>query len=101
MQKFSEQGAEKIFFRYLEKIDRKTTIHPLGYDGLAEHDKELLSAYEFELEVSNGGLEQYFINPAGDNWEKVYSALKTMGSKRILKIFDETIKLFPNGQPSV
>jgi hypothetical protein len=52
------------------------------------------------LEISNGGIEQFFINPAGDRWRETRDALKAVGAVRLATMFDKALSVFPDETPS-
>jgi hypothetical protein len=72
----------------------------VDWEGRSNFERTLLLAYNFELEVSNGGLDQYFLNPAGDKWQETLAALRQIGATRIVRIFEKALEVFPNRTPS-
>ena len=52
------------------------------------------------MEWSNGGLHQFFVNPAGNEWQETLVALEQIGACRIKKIFESAIAVFPSSCPS-
>ena len=87
--------------RYLEAIDKKILAGGgQTWDCLSPPERATITAYFLALEISNGGIEQFFINPAGDRWRETHDALKTVGATRLADLFEEALSVFPNGRPS-
>ena len=95
-----EQAQESLVYQHLQRIDQKIMLGSEAYEDLSKSARMFTSAYTFELEVSNGGLEQYFANPSGNEWKEVHEAFVAMQSRRILNIFERALSLFPENQPS-
>lgn len=53
-----------------------------------------------QIEVQNGGFDQYFLNSAGDFWQDVLGGLTAIGDERGLARFREVLSIFPNSSPS-
>jgi hypothetical protein len=68
---------------------------------LPELERTLWLVYALELEVSNGGVHQYFANPAGDNWKETLGALQRIGASRIEQLLTKALAVFPQHSPSV
>jgi hypothetical protein len=87
--------------RYLAAIDAK--IRATGsadWSRLSPAERMTITAYFFAMEVSNGGIEQFFINPAGDRWRDTLFALKVLGPDRLTVMYEEALSVFPGGAPS-
>lgn len=54
---------------------------------------------EFEDEVNNGGLHQFFNNSSGDNTADTIGALETIGATAMADILRRAASRFPNGFP--
>ena len=54
---------------------------------------------DFEDEVNNGGLHQFFNNSSGDNTAETVLALETIGASRMAGILKRAASRFPNGFP--
>ena len=52
------------------------------------------------MELSNGGLGQFFVNPNGDRWKETLHALQAVGALRLAVLFEEALTVFPNNTPS-
>lgn len=70
------------------------------YRGLSRRDRYLWDVKWFEVEVMNGGVDQYFHNSAGDHSVECLEALKAIGAKDSYALLKQAIDLFPQGQPS-
>jgi len=92
---------ERRLDEYLAAIDKK--IIAAGgetWDCLSAPERATITAYFLALEMTNGGIEQFFINPAGNRWRETRDALTTVGAVRLAALFDEALSVFPNETPS-
>ena len=86
---------------YLALIDRKVVAGGgKDWSCLSDAERMTLTAYFFACQVSNGGIEQFFINPQGNRWRDTLRALKLVGAVRLAAIFEEALTVFPNSTPS-
>ena len=86
---------------YLGAISQKlNAAGSKGLSSLSETERRAIAAHIFACEVSNGGIEQFFVNPAGDDWRDTHAALKAFGPKRLTAMFEEALSIFPSGTPS-
>ncbi len=53
-----------------------------------------------QIEVQNGGFDQYFFNSAGDFWPDVSEGLIAIGDERGSERFREVLSIFPDSSPS-
>lgn len=96
-----EYFDELKLHEYLDAVRNK--LRAAGgetWDCLSSPEVATITAYHLALEISNGGIEQFFINPAGDRWRETRDALKTVGAVRLTAMFDEALSVFPEGTPS-
>lgn len=92
---------EQRFYEYLAAIDKRIlAAGGDGWDCLSPPERATLIGYRLACEISNGGFEQFFINPAGDNWSETREVLKMVGAVRLAVMFDEALSVFPSGAPS-
>jgi hypothetical protein len=72
-------------------------------NGQTNNETELMitACYWLPMEVSNGGIHQYFHNSAGDLWPFVLKVLEEAQDAESLGRFLDLISIFPNGSPSV
>jgi len=61
-------------------------------------DKEKIKTLidNLEMEVNNGGFDQFFFNSAGDNAHETVEALKIIGAFHTANIVQNAINKFPN-----
>ena len=52
---------------------------------------------ELEMEINNGGFDQYFFNSAGDRVYPTVEALEAIGAKHTANIVRRAIAKFPQG----
>ena len=71
-----------------------------GFEQLTEPEKIVLSIYEFEGEVNNGGFSQYFFNSSGDHAETASRGLKEIGASQTAAMLDNAMQLFGRSGPS-
>jgi hypothetical protein len=86
---------------YLASVDKK--IEAAGgntWSCLSEPELVTITAYFLALEISNGGIEQFFVNPTGDRWRETLSAIKTVGATKLASLFEEALSVFPDCAPS-
>lgn len=91
----SPEAAEKHLHAWLAAIPASAK-----WESLSERQRVILLVYALELEVCNGGLHQYFINPAGDRWKQTLQALERIEATRIVQIFRNALTVFPQASPS-
>lgn len=75
------------------KVDTHDSINRLGKE--VEHKKTtpVANIYELEMEVNNGGLNQYFINSSGRNCFETLILLKKKGKYKSATLLEEAIAL--------
>jgi len=50
--------------------------------------------------VTNGGIEQFFVNSSGDRWRDTLRGIKAVGASRLAGLFEEALTVFPGSTPS-
>ncbi len=68
--------------------------------GLSDIERTIALVYGFELEVCNGGIDQFFVNPMGDQWAETLNALREIGASRLTSIYERALEVFPQCKPS-
>lgn len=58
----------------------------LGFDNLEEDEKEAVALFWLEVEVMNGGLDQYFSNSSGDLYYYAVSGMERIKASKSLKL---------------
>ncbi|MFO0822218.1 MAG: DUF4375 domain-containing protein [Gemmataceae bacterium] len=91
----SPEEAEQHLLTWLATIPKSEV------SILPELERTLWLVYALEMEVSNGGVHQYFANPAGDNWKETLVALQRIGASRIEQLLTKALTVFPHHSPSV
>ena len=100
---FFEKKTEKILKNKNGQdaiIDIDNLLSPIFYknqENLTSFEKNIVYIEELEREVNNGGFSQYFSNDSGNFTKETLDALKIIGSKIFLKIFEKAINKFHNG----
>lgn len=92
---------EAILDEYLASIRKKVDASG-GKDlaCLSAEERTAVIGHRVALELSNGGLEQFFVNPAGDHWREAILAIKALGADKLGQIFEKALEVFPNSSPS-
>lgn len=90
----SRSDPSEVVFKFVGKVAEKCGV------GVTEAEEVVSLIYSLELEVSNGGLGQYFRNPAGNSWPETLSALRLIGATRLATIFASAIAAFPSATPA-
>lgn len=77
-----EEFHNAVYMKLFNKVEESGSI-----DVLNEYQLAYFVVWEFDMEIQNGGLCQYFCNSSGENAEYVEYGLKTLS-------FDKTAELF-------
>jgi hypothetical protein len=72
----------------------------VGYDNLSQPEKVFVCVWGLEGDVYNGGFEQYYVNPVGDNAREAVDALKAIGARTAEQVVRKANSLFGLGGPS-
>lgn len=68
-------------------------------DRLSEPERVLYVAQVLEMEVNNGGFEQYFYNPSGNDAGEIVRAFEQIGAVNTARICERALSVFENGVP--
>ena len=68
-------------------------------ERLTQPEKNIVYIEQLEHEVNNGGIDQFFVNFAGDNAEETINALKEIRSVKFLRILETAVQQFPDAKP--
>jgi len=72
----------------------------LGFDGLTEPERVWIAVEELQMDVNNGGFDQYYFNSSGDTAWFASAALRTIGADRTATIVERANAVFgPDGPP--
>jgi hypothetical protein len=85
---------------YIAFIDKKLLAGGGDWSCLSDAERTVVTAYRFALEVSNGGIEQFFANPSGDAWRETLTSIRMVGAARLANIVESALTVFPNGTPA-
>ena len=72
----------------------------LGNGGLSHAEHVIADVMGVETEVMNGGLHQFFFNPAGDRAVETIAALREIGATAPAAIVAEACARCPDGAPA-
>ncbi len=112
MKKFIMKMLSMISPRSLEIADQeKTTLEDsvicsqkkfdgFNFDLLAEKDRVLISVWELEAEINNGGFDQYYFNSSGNLAHFAPLALDLIGASKMSDIVRRANSVFGKAGPS-
>jgi hypothetical protein len=66
---------------------------------LNDAERTTVAGYFFALDVTNGGMEKFFLE-RGDRWRETLQAIKTVGATRLAALYEEALTVFPHGEPA-
>ncbi len=81
----------------LPSIDQKWARS--GYDSLTEAENVFGCVNGLNIEVYNGGFDQYFYNSAGDFAQDAPAAFGAIGADHTAGIISKACSVFPDGKP--
>jgi len=84
------QLSQHLFNRYYKN----------GFDTLSKPEQIFFMIDQLEMEINNGGFEQYYGNSASDYAQDVPLALESIGASYTADLVRKGNSLFPNGLPS-
>ena len=70
-----------------------------GFAGLTRAEQVAHCVHWLELEVNNGGFDQFFWNSAGDYARETVDALEAIGAVKFADLVRRAIAVFPGGDP--
>ena len=88
---------DDIVFALDEKIQQKWARS--GDDSLTEAENVFSCVNGLNMEVDNGGFDQYFYNSAGDFAQDAPAAFRAIGADLIAGIVSRACAVFPDGKP--
>jgi hypothetical protein len=109
--RFGEDDASKASVAELSKLDDQRLVSLLrtrvfdkvvdhGTRGLSRTERALWFYDELDGEVNNGGFHQYFSNSSGDCALQALEALRTIGGKELLDLYERALAVFPSSRPA-
>jgi hypothetical protein len=66
------------------------------FQKLTKSQMALCLTYEFDKEVKNGGIDQYFFNSSGNYTHETVKALQTIGAAQTSALLQECINVWPD-----
>ena len=75
-------------------------IFGAGYAAMSTPEKNAYNVMTLEMEVANGGIQQYFDNSSGNCALQTLGALREMGYVAELATFEKAVSAFPGARPS-
>src|SRR5260221_13884751 len=66
-------------------------------ENLTMGQRALWAVEQLQMEIMNGGLEQYFFNSAGGTALEAAEGLSLFGLKKFEKLLAKALKMFPGG----
>jgi hypothetical protein len=72
-----------------------------GYEELSAQELVGVGVWLLEVEVNNGGFDQYYFNSADELALPTVGALKTIGAERTANLLSMANSKFPNSSPPV
>ena len=76
--------CDSLVLAFEQAIDRKTAR--VGEDNLTSEERVILAVEALEREVSNGGYEQFFVNPSREYTPIIVDALRRFGCPKTAEI---------------
>ena len=69
-----------------------------GYQSLSAAERVYWCVYLLDMEIYNGGFDQYYINSSGDYASGVVAALRAIGAHKAARITEDAFSyVFPGG----
>lgn len=92
----NEDLAREVGYYVLRKMER------VGFDGLSRPEQRIGCLTELEMEISNGGFDQYYWNSPGDHALETVAALQELGAAYTATLLIEANAVFgPEGPNKV
>lgn len=70
----------------------------VGFAKLSHAEQVFYAVSVLEMEVNNGGFDQFFFNSAGDYAHEAYDGLNEIGAKKMAAIVKRALAIFPEGR---
>ncbi len=72
-----------------------------GVTSLTPTQRLWYAVFNFDAEICNGGLSQYFLNSSGENWKEALAGLEAMKTAERAEILREAVTKFGTGGPAL
>lgn len=87
-----EEKINEVYKYLLKKSEYGNNLNNLN-----SKEKNIYLVMEYEIEMSDGGFEQFFYSDVSNYVEDVYHALLVLNAQESANLLKEAIELFPNG----
>jgi uncharacterized protein DUF4375 len=88
-----EDLAREVGYYVLRKMERS------AFEDLSPPERVIACLTEIEMEVNNGGFNQYYWNSPGDHSLEAAAALKELGAQHTAALLTEANAAFGSGGP--
>lgn len=90
-----EDSEDKVqeLYKYLSKKSH----YGIQLDKLNEYEKKIYLVMEYEVEMNDGGFEQFFYSDISNYVHEVCAALLEIGAYQNAELLQQAIEVFPNG----
>jgi hypothetical protein len=99
LQAIEEREAERVhpFRRHWRSLVERVHSSPNGFYALSEHEKLFFAVGLLQLEVFNGGFDQYFFNSSSSYYRFAEEGLIALGATKTLEMLHQAKQmLFPD-----
>ncbi|MSU60012.1 MAG: DUF4375 domain-containing protein [Pedosphaera sp.] len=93
----NDDKADRVLIGLLYRIGQKSAAR--GDESLTYTERKLRAASHLEGQVMNGGFDQYFFNPSGDDSETAFAGLNEMGATGSARLLERAMAAFSDGKP--
>lgn len=84
---------EKFSIEIDEYLDKKTNYGD-DLSVISEEAAKVFFVEQLQMEVNNGGFDQFFFNSSGNNWRKTLDALKEMGADKTAELLKKAAEAY-------
>ena len=96
-----EREDERVhpFRRHWRSMVERVHNSPNGFDSLSEHEKLYYAVGLLQLEVYNGGFDQYFVNTSSSHYQYAEKGLTALGATDTLDLLHQAKEMLFPGTP--
>ena len=96
-----EREDERVhpFRSHWRSLVERVHISPNGFDALSEHEKLYYAVGLLQLEVNNGGFDQYFFNSSSSHYQFAEKGLIALGATDTLETLHQAKEMLFPGNP--
>jgi len=86
---------------YLDRFNQDfwNTLHNHGLTALSRLQRDALCVLNFQAEINNGGMHQYFLNSSGDFAGETPAVFRRIGAEEAARILSEANAFFGQDGP--